>query len=279
VRHALFATGGVIVALAVVPSVVLAAPAIESESVSHVTSSDATLEARINTQGLEHGAWYQFELVTNTGEYAAEFTCPTEGFPHGTSLCLGLAEQKGALPIRFAEGGVTGKLVTLDLASAGRSLSPSTTYHYRVITAARIQTVDTIRWEPPIVYGADQTFTTPPTPSPPGVSTAGAFATGPTTAIVDGSAEPKGESTTVHADYAFAGEPWCTSHGAEGSPAETAPQSIGSINGVISEIVVKLEGLAPRREYCAELVAANESGTAFGGQVRFTTPKKARHRH
>jgi hypothetical protein len=111
------------------------------------------------------------------------------------------------------------------------------------------------------------------------VSTAGAFATGPTTAIVDGSAEPKGESTTVHADYALASEPWCTSHGAEGSPAETAPQSIGSINGVISEIVVKLEGLTPRREYCVELVAANESGTAFGGQVRFRTPKKARHRH
>src|SRR5271167_4062343 len=162
VRNALLSIAGATLVLAAAPGIALASPTIESESASHVTPTDATLEAHINTEGLEHGDHYQFQLVTNTSEYAAEFTCPTEGFPHGSSLCLGIAEQPGALPISFLEGGLTGRLVTLDLASASRALSPNTTYHYRVITARSIPTEDTIRWEAPIVYGPDQTFTTGP---------------------------------------------------------------------------------------------------------------------
>jgi hypothetical protein len=58
----------------------------------------------------------------------------------------------------------------------------------------------------------------------------------------------------------------------EGKPAaETAPQDIGSGNGMLSEILVALEGLSAGSEYCAELVASNASGTSYGGQVRFTT--------
>jgi hypothetical protein len=273
VRNALLAVGGATIVVTAVPGAAFAQslPVVESELVSKVTQNDATLEARIGTEGVENGAWYQFQLVTNTNEYQAEFTCPSEGFPHGSSLCLGIASQPGALPISFLEASLTGQLITLNLAKAGITLAPGTSYHYRVIAARRIPEVDVIRWESPIVHAPDQTFTTPSALAPPGVSTTGASATSPTTAVVDGSAEPKGQSTTVHADYALASEPWCTSHGSEGSPAETSPQSIDSINGVVSGIVVNLEALTPGREYCAELVAHNESGTSSGRQVLLTT--------
>ncbi|HEY7892001.1 MAG TPA: IPT/TIG domain-containing protein, partial [Solirubrobacteraceae bacterium] len=38
-------------------------PSIEGEAVSHVTPTDATLQAKINPESLERGAYYQFQLV------------------------------------------------------------------------------------------------------------------------------------------------------------------------------------------------------------------------
>jgi hypothetical protein len=135
-------------------------PAIESESASQVTASDATLEAQINSRDLEAGTDYQFQLATNTSEYRSEIVCPLETTP-GPFLPCGV-RTAGALPIGFVPGGSEGQSVSLDLAGAGIALEPDTTYHYRVVAARAIQTVDTISWEAPYVYGADQTFTTPP---------------------------------------------------------------------------------------------------------------------
>jgi hypothetical protein len=86
------------------------------------------------------------------------------------------------------------------------------------------------------------------------------------------SGDPDGLSTTVRAYYAPASEQWCVSHGAEGTHAETGAHELGSGNVEISEILVELSGLDPSSEYCTELVAENADGTAYGGQVRFTTP-------
>jgi hypothetical protein len=108
--------------------------------------------------------------------------------------------------------------------------------------------------------------------TPPVVATDGAHATGSTTATVEGNGDPEGQGTTLHADYALASAQWCTSGGAASTPAETAPQSLGSGHVMVSEILVKLEGLTPGSEYCTELVATNASGTTRGGQVRFTMP-------
>jgi hypothetical protein len=253
------------------PGTALASPTIESESVSHVTATDATLEATVNGEGLEFGALTQFQLATNPSEFAPEFTCPTEGFPHGSSLCIAIPEKAGSLPFQ-GTGSEPKKTITLDVAEHGHPLTPNTTYYFREIAAADVLTVDVITWVKPAIHGPTLQFTTPPPPQRPQVSTVGAFATSPTTAVVDGAANPEGQSTTLHADYAPATEPWCTSHGAEGTPAETAPQAIGSLNGEISELTVKLEGLAPETPYCAELVAQNETATSLGGQVSFTTP-------
>jgi hypothetical protein len=142
-------------------------PSIDGESVSNITQTDATLEAQINPEDMEWGAIYQFQVVANPNEYLQEFACPTEGFPAGSSLCLTLGAQEGALPISWTDAATQDQSVGLDLASAGMTLEPGTTYHYRVITARSVLAVDTINWEDPIVYGADQTFTTQTQAAPP----------------------------------------------------------------------------------------------------------------
>ena len=157
-----------IAAFALLPGPATAAsPTIESESVSHVTVSpaDATLEAHLNTVAVEApGADYQFEVATSPSQLAPEFTCPTAGFPHGSSLCLGVPEKQGSLPIRRAERGKTGLLVTADANedTDGLALAPNTTYFYRVVAAQAVQTEDTTQWVKPAVDGPTQSFTTSP---------------------------------------------------------------------------------------------------------------------
>ncbi len=141
-----------------------ASPTIESESVSRVIASDATLEAHLNTVAVEKPyAYYQFELATSPSELAPEFTCPTGD---DSSFCLGVPEQQGSLPIESAEYGKSGVLVTLAVASAGRPLSPETTYYYRVVAAQAVRTEDTREWVKPAVDGPTLSFTTP-APLPP----------------------------------------------------------------------------------------------------------------
>jgi hypothetical protein len=271
VRNAVGAVAAAALIVAAVPSAALAAqPTIESESVSNVTETDATLETTLNITGVEPGAYYQFELAQSPGELAPEFTCPV--FHEGEIPCFGAPQEAGSLPVLAAVdielGGTNPAHKSLELTGL-RTLTPDTNYYYRVITAQAIVTVDSLRWVKPAVQGPIQSFKTA---GPPGATTVHVSATGHTTAIMDGAVEPNGASTAVHADYALASEPWCTSHGAAGTPSETAPTALGPLSGVVFPVPVKLEGLSPGREYCAELVAHNEFGTALGGQVSFATP-------
>jgi Emfourin len=140
-----------------------APPSIESESVSNVTPTGATLEAEINLHEALVGVYYRFQLVTDPTDYASEILCPPTLQP-GYSGCIG-PQGSGALPIGFLPGNTLQPSATLraslDLVSAGVTLQPGTTYHYRVLAAGAVQTEDTIEWEPPTVHGVDQTFTTP----------------------------------------------------------------------------------------------------------------------
>lgn len=137
-------------------------PTIANESVSNLTPTDAILEAEINPQSMERGAWYQFQLATSPAGFAPEFTCPTEGFPAHSSLCLTVPSQPGALPLRWLPPGTEAEPVSLDLASAGRDPQPGVTYYWRVIAAGAVQTVDTIEWEKPAVHGVTMSFEAPP---------------------------------------------------------------------------------------------------------------------
>jgi hypothetical protein len=80
------------------------APAIDSESVSHLTPTDATLEAQINTEGLS--TLYQFQLAYTR---CRECMSPTYNIPLPSGLLLG----------SFLD-----QTVSLDLNSAGVTLKP-----------------------------------------------------------------------------------------------------------------------------------------------------------
>jgi hypothetical protein len=144
-------------------------PTIESESVSNLAPTDATLEAAVNLHEGPTGVYYQFQLAASPAEYASEILCPPKPQP-GYSGCVG-PQGTGVLPIGFLSGNAMPPAATLraslDLAGAGVALQPGTTYHYRLLAATAVQTEDTIEWEPPTVEGADRTFTTPPAGVPP----------------------------------------------------------------------------------------------------------------
>jgi hypothetical protein len=141
-------------------------PSIGPEWAAAIKSNDAFLEGLVNPRSEERGAYYQFQLAKNPSEFANEFTCPTEGFPAGSSLCLGITPQKGALPIRSTSYGTYSQSVNIDLKSAGAGLEPGTTYYFRVIAARIVPTEDTTQWEEPTVFGATQSFTTSATEAP-----------------------------------------------------------------------------------------------------------------
>jgi hypothetical protein len=172
-------------------------PSIEGESVSHVTSTDATLEAQLDVEGLKHGADYQFQIVQSPSEYASELVCPSTR-PQGHEICVG-PQSPGVAPIGFVPGDQAEALksepVSLDLAGAGITLKPGTTYHYRVLAARSVQTEDTIQWEGPTIYGADQTFTTPSARTAPVIDSVSISHLTPTDATLEGQIDSEGLST------------------------------------------------------------------------------------
>jgi hypothetical protein len=137
-------------------------PSIESESVSNVTPTDATLEAEINTEGAAHGVFYQFQLLLDPGEAPTELACPPSS-PPGYSTCAG-PQSSDALPIGFTSGAGSHS-VTLELSSAAVSLEPGRTYYFRLLAAPAKQTEDSVEWESPAVVGQSEDFTTPNPPS------------------------------------------------------------------------------------------------------------------
>jgi hypothetical protein len=165
----LIATVGASLAFALLPAAAPAAsqPSIEWTSAWNLTTHDATLGAGINPEGLSgFGAYYEFQVVTNVSEYLSEIACPPRAKLKGTDGCGPGPEVEGALPIGEVPDGMKGETVTLDLEKAGMTLKPGTTYHYRVLAVKALATEDTIQWEPPVVVGPDQTFTTPAAEAP-----------------------------------------------------------------------------------------------------------------
>jgi len=139
-----------------------AAPTIEGESVSGVSPTNATLEAEIDPNGASAGAFYQFQLLPDPGEAPTELACPSSP-PSGYSVCAG-AQDSGALPLGWMSGGEA-QTVTLELASAGVTLSPGRKYFFRVLVADRVFSEDVAEWDSPAVVGASEEFITPSLPS------------------------------------------------------------------------------------------------------------------
>ena len=82
---------------------------------------------------------------------------------------------------------------------------------------------------------------------------------------------PAGEATEYHVAYDLASSEWCASHGSKGSPAHsTSPVILGSTAATYRQVSVGVSGLTAGSTYCAELIAANGSGTSAGSQQSFT---------
>ena len=107
-------------------------PSIDSESISHLTSTNATLEAQINSEGLETS--YQFRL---------ESGCL---WPR---MCLAITVYP--LPSGKLLGSFVDQSVSLDLNSAGVTLGPGVGYAYSVTATNAAGSVT----------GHEQRFTTP----------------------------------------------------------------------------------------------------------------------
>jgi hypothetical protein len=133
-------------------------PSIENVSVSHITPTDATLEAQIDTDGLP--ALYQFQLSSICG---------------GKGVCLYVIDYP--LPSGLLLGSFVDQSVSLDLNSAGVTLQPGGTYYYSVsatstagTTESSVQTVTTPEdWVEPL----NLTTSIPPGTGQPGVSAGG----------------------------------------------------------------------------------------------------------
>lgn len=247
-------------------------PAIESESVSGISSTSATLKAVINPQSTERGAYYQFQLAEDPSEFASEFTCPTEGFPANSSLCLGITAQEGALPIRGIPAGTSGQAVSLDLESVGVTLEPGTTYYYRVISARIVPSEDTTQWEEPTVFGPDQTFAASDSNSAPAIEAQSLANLTSTDATLKATINPGGLETT----YEFL--LWESPCGPECEliinvplPSATLPAS-----SVGQEVSLDLNSagvtLTPGAEYGYSVTASNSEGSDEGTWKIFYAP-------
>ena len=160
-------TLAIVIVAALVPpggaAIASASPSsIESESVSNLAPTNATLEAEIDTQGASAGAFYQFQLLLDPGEAPTELACPSSP-PPGYSACVG-PQDPSALPLGWVPGNET-QTVKLDLSGAGVTLTPGRTYYFRVLVADRIFSEDTAEWETPAIFGPSEEFTTPAAPS------------------------------------------------------------------------------------------------------------------
>ena len=253
-------------------------PTIANESVSNLMPTDATLEAAINPQSTERGVWYQFQVATAPGEFPSEFTCPAEGFPAHSSLCLTVPSQAGALPLRWLPSGTEAEPVSLDLASHGMELQPGVTYYWRVIAAGSIQTIDTIEWEKPAVHGTTMSFTTPPSGAPPTIESESVSAITETNATLEAVIDSGGLPTS----YEFIlWQRWnCEPAGCEPPissiplpagelPASASPQPV-SID--LNSAGVYLHSAFNFYEYWVR--ATNAAGSAEGSVVTFA-PEEA----
>jgi hypothetical protein len=121
-------------------------PSIDSESVSHLTPTDATLEAQINTEDFE--TIYEFQLRSPLCKPPAE--------------CIPIVVY--SLPSGKLLGSFVDQSVSLDLNSAGVTLRPGKEYLYSV-TATNATGSAEGHWqtfEPPEDVAQPPTTTTPP---------------------------------------------------------------------------------------------------------------------
>lgn len=191
-------------------------PTATTGSASNVAQSSATVNATVNPNGTDTDYYFQYGTTTAYGSNTAS-----------TDAGAGTADVA-------ATANLTG-------------LTPSTTYHYRVVAVSTAGPTD----------GVDQTFTTT---TPPGVTTGTPSSVTRSSASVTGTVNPQGQATTYYFRYGTT-----TAYG-----LQTSPASAGSETGQVA-VHATIAGLTASTIYHYQLVATNAGGTTFGTDQTLTT--------
>ena len=197
-------------------------PTATTEAVSGLTQEGktATLNGTVNPEGDD--THYHFEYGKTTS-YGTNVPVPSADVGYGTS--------------------------NVKVTNSVSALTPSTTYHVRLVAANADGTT----------YGSDQMFTTM---GPPLATTQPATSVTSTGAILNGIVNPEGVETTYHFEYGKT-----TSYGTS-VPVPSANVGSGTSSLEESKAVMSLE---PETTYHFRLVATNADGTTEGSDRTFTT--------
>jgi hypothetical protein len=196
------------------------APAASTGATGGKTPTSATVSGIVNPEGQDTS--YSFQYGT-TNAYGAQ-TAPADA-GSGTS--------------------------DVTVAATLSSLTPGTTYHYRVVATNVSGTT----------AGSDATFTTPKSPAPV-ATTSKANGVTPTSAKLTGEVNPKGQATDYFFEYGTT-----TAYGIR---TPTASAGAGSARIRVTKVI---GALTPATTYHYRLVATSPTGTTTGADVAFTTPK------
>jgi sugar lactone lactonase YvrE len=201
-------------------------PKATTEAATAVKALHATLNATVNPWG--SATTYRFEY--DTAEYKAG-----EG-PHGTRIPTSAAS---------VGSGTEGVAVT----QTPTGLTPSTTYHYRVVAESGAG----------VTYGEEMAFRTTGLPR---ATTRAATSVKATQATLNATVNPEGTATEYHFEY---GE--TTSYGTS-IPIPDETIGSGTEKVVVSEPVI---GLSTDTTYHYRIVAKNEAGGTLGNDRTFST--------
>ncbi len=229
-------------------------PTIESWSASHITATDATLEALVNPGTGEDG----FALETTYEFFLESPWCGSGHLYGGCEASGGVLVYKGTI----AGGATAPQLESVDLAGVGQKLSADTTYGYRVVA----------RNEVGEAFGFEKTFTTAAEGKAPVIEGVSASHITQDDATLEAQVNPEGLETT----YELSMEDPCRSPMecirvpllASGTiPATTTSESL-SIDLASSGEHLNIE---PGMTYGYWVIAKNAAGTTEV-QKTFTTP-------
>jgi hypothetical protein len=214
-KHVLYASSSKKDDVAVFTELSPAPPAVTTGGAQGVTETTATLTGEVNPQALHTSYWFEYGTSTAYGQS----TLPT---------AAGEEAERVPVPTEL------------------KSLTPGTTYHYRLVA----ENVDGT------VYGQDETFTATVYP-PPTVTTGPSEDITQTSATITATVDPHG--LVAGYDFEVGGT---TSYGA---------RIPGIVTGEPETVRLILTNLVPGTTYHYRLVAESEGGTGTGEDQTFTT--------
>src|SRR5665213_863012 len=267
-----------------------------------IGSDTTSHEVSVSLAGLAAGEEYCAQIVavnpsgtalggiqTFTAGLPAAFTASARSTGATTAVLEGTVTPSGQTTTYYAQYDTVGSTfcnsegVTTDGTTVSTPAAPGTPLAF-VDTASHDVSVDIVGLTAGTAYcaqivavnpagtalGGMQTFTS----GLPTAFTSGAQVTGATTALVAGTVNPEGQVTTDYVQYDTVGSTFCDTDGVttDGTTVSTPmpPGTTVGSDATVHNVIVDLTGLTAGTSYCAQLVAANPSGTVFGGTQTFT---------